>query len=266
MFQRIVSAFIALLVFVPIFILGGPIFNIAILVIAILGLKELLDAKRHQKEFPMFIEFITYVLLSLFILVNMTKSSLVFEIDYRYIVGLFLAFTVPVVLYQDRAKYSIVDSLYLIGAVFFLGVSFSLMILLRNINLETIIYLFLITMITDTYAYLIGSLIGRHKLAEKTSPNKSWEGTIFGSIVGTFIGTLFYINFVNSSVELTTVIFMTLFLSVIGQFGDLYFSSIKRYYKIKDFSNIMPGHGGILDRCDSIIFVILGYMFFISII
>ena len=61
MFQRIVSAFIALLVFVPIFILGGPIFNIAILVIAILGLKELLDAKRHQKEFPMFMYFLVYL-------------------------------------------------------------------------------------------------------------------------------------------------------------------------------------------------------------
>ena len=264
--ERVISAIVALLIFVPIFLLGGPFFNLAIFIVAILGLKELLDAKRHQKEFPMFIQFITYVLLSLFILVNMTKTSLVFSIDYRYIVGLFLAFTIPTVLYQDRAKYSIVDSFYLIGAVFFLGVGFSLMVLLRNISLETIIYLFLITMITDSYAYIIGSLIGKHKLAEKTSPKKSWEGTIFGSIVGTFVGTLYYINYVNPNVELSTVIFMTLFLSVLGQFGDLYFSSIKRYYKIKDFSNIMPGHGGILDRCDSIIFVILGYMFFISII
>ena len=59
---------------------------------------------------------------------------------------------------------------------------------------------------------------------------------------------------------------MTLFLSIIAQFGDLVFSAIKRYFGKKDFSNIMPGHGGILDRLDSIIFVALGFMFFISLI
>ena len=59
---------------------------------------------------------------------------------------------------------------------------------------------------------------------------------------------------------------MSLFLSILGQYGDLVFSAIKRYYGKKDFSNIMPGHGGILDRFDSIIFVILGFMFFITLI
>ena len=60
------------------------------------------------------------------------------------------------------------------------------------------------------------------------------------------------------------IIFIILFLTIIGQLGDLFFSSIKRYYGIKDFSNIMPGHGGILDRLDSIIFVILTYSLFIN--
>ena len=65
---------------------------------------------------------------------------------------------------------------------------------------------------------------------------------------------------------LYVIILMTLFLSILGQFGDLVFSSIKRYFGKKDFSNIMPGHGGILDRFDSIIFVLLGFMFFIPLI
>ena len=70
----------------------------------------------------------------------------------------------------------------------------------------------------------------------------------------------------NSKTSLIIVILMSLFLSILGQYGDLVFSAIKRYYGKKDFSNIMPGHGGILDRFDSIIFVILGFMFFITLI
>lgn len=266
MFQRTVTALIMLSILIPVFIIGGNLFSIALLAIAIIALKELLDVKQTKKELPTFIAFISYVLLSLLILMNVANTELVYSIDYRFISGLFLAFSIPTVIYQDRKLYSIVDTFYLIGSVFFLGVSFSLIILLRNVSLVTLVYLFLITIMTDTYAYIIGSLIGRHKLAEKISPNKSWEGTIFGSIVGTFIATLYFTNFVDSTVSISIVVFMTLFLSVLGQFGDLFFSSIKRYYGRKDFSNILPGHGGILDRFDSVLFVVLGYMFFISII
>lgn len=266
MMQRTISAAIMLLIFVPIFIMGGTIYNIAILVLSILALKEFLNMKQTKKELPIFIQFISYVLLTLFVLMNMTNTDIIFSIDYRIITGLFLVFSLPSVLYHDRSLYSIVDSFYMIGSIFFLGMSFSLMILLRNINIETITYLFIVTMMTDTYAYLIGMLIGKHKLLESISPKKTWEGTIAGSLFGTFIATCFYITFVNSNVELYIVIIMTLFLSILGQFGDLFFSSIKRYYGKKDFSNLIPGHGGILDRFDSIIFVILGFMFFVSIV
>ena len=67
---------------------------------------------------------------------------------------------------------------------------------------------------------------------------------------------------VDPGANILTVIFMTLILSIIGQLGDLVFSSIKRYFNIKDFSNIMPGHGGILDRLDSIILVMLAFVYF----
>ena len=71
---------------------------------------------------------------------------------------------------------------------------------------------------------------------------------------------------VDPGANILTVIFMTLILSIIGQLGDLVFSSIKRYFSIKDFSNIMPGHGGILDRIDSITMVVLAYQIIINII
>ena len=81
-------------------------------------------------------------------------------------------------------------------------------------------------------------------------------------IIGTFFGTLIPVVFYYFCVMKSNIfilILVTLLLSLIGQFGDLVFSSIKRHFKVKDFSNIMPGHGGILDRLDSIIFVLLLY-------
>ena len=266
MMERTISAIVALAIFIPIFILGGTVYNIAILVLSIFALKEFLAIKQIKKELPAFITFISYVLLTLFVLTNITNKDIVFSIDYRIIAGLFLTLTIPTVLYHDRSLYSIVDAFYLIGGIFFLGISFSLMILIRNIGLSLIIYLFLITVITDTYAYLTGKFIGKHKLLEEISPKKTWEGTIGGTVFGTFIGSCYYLTVIDPNLPIYVVVLMTLFLSILGQFGDLFFSAIKRYYGKKDFSNIMPGHGGILDRLDSIIFVVLGFMFFVSII
>ncbi|MBP3461147.1 MAG: phosphatidate cytidylyltransferase [Bacilli bacterium] len=264
--QRVISAIIALAILIPVLKIGGTIFNITVFILSILALKEFLDIKQIKKELPSFITFISYLMLSLFVLTNITNKDILFSIDYRIIAGLFLVFTLPTVLYHDRSLYSIVDAFYLIGGIFFLGISFSLMILVRNVGLTTLVYLFLITIMTDTYAYLIGRLIGKHKLLENISPNKTWEGTIGGTLFGTLIGSCFYMTVIENNLPIYVIILMTMFLSILGQFGDLFFSAIKRYYGKKDFSNIMPGHGGILDRLDSIIFVILGFMFFITII
>ena len=138
--------------------------------------------------------------------------------------------------------------------------------MLRSTSLAYVIYLFLITIMTDTFAYNVGMLIGRNKLLESISPNKTWEGMVGGTVFGVFIATVYYHVVIDSLLPIYIVILMTLFLSILGQLGDLVFSAIKRYFGKKDFSNIMPGHGGVLDRLDSIIFVMLGFMFFISII
>ena len=260
---RIISAIVALAILVPIFLYGGMIFNITIYILGILALKEFLGVKNNKKEIPNFIKFISYILLTLIMLLNTNKTD-VFTMDYRLVAGLFIMFLIPTVLYHDRRKYSVNDAFYLIGGIFFSSISMSLFILIRETSLNILIYLFLISIMTDTFAYFTGILIGKHKLLEVISPKKTWEGMIGGTVFGTFIGVMFYVVVINPEVSLPLIIGTTLFLSIIGQFGDLIFSAIKRYFNTKDFSNLMPGHGGILDRFDSIIFIMLGFMFFIN--
>ena len=263
---RIISAVVALAVFIPLLILGGMWFHIGMWLVSMVCLWEFLKIKSTKKELPAFVQFISYIVMSSLIFNFMEQSSLTFTLDYRLLACLFLVFLIPTILYHDREKYSVNDAFYLIGGILFLGISLSLIMMIRNISLSKTVYLFLITIMTDTYAYFTGMLIGKHKLLESISPKKTVEGLVGGTFFGVLIPTVFYHFVVSPATPVYQVVIVTLFLSILGQFGDLVFSCIKRYFGKKDFSNIMPGHGGLLDRLDSIIFVVLGFAFFISII
>lgn len=263
---RVISAVVALAIFIPILLAGGMIFDIAICILAILALKEFMDIKETKKTIPDFMKFVSYLLIVLIVLFNLNSSELVFAIDYKVVSALLLGCLLPVIVYHDRKLYSVNDAFYLIGGIFFLGTSFSLFSLLRSTGLTYVIYLLLISMITDTYAYITGMLIGRHKLLPDVSPKKTWEGSIGGTVMGTIVGVTYYMTVIDPFVSPVGIILTTVFLSIVGQFGDLVFSSIKRYFGKKDFSNIMPGHGGILDRLDSVIFIVLGFVFFMNIL
>lgn len=117
-----------------------------------------------------------------------------------------------------------------------------------------LLLVFIVAFSTDTCAYFVGSKFGSIKLLESVSPKKSVEGFI-GGIVGCVILSLLYLYFINYKITFITIIFLILS-SVFGQFGDLFASKIKRSSGIKDYSNILPGHGGILDRFDSLLFII----------
>lgn len=110
---------------------------------------------------------------------------------------------------------------------------------------------------TDTFAYIIGKSFGKHKFSE-ISPKKSIEGCI-GGIMGALLLIVPYSiilnNFYGMSINYVYITFVGILLSIIGQIGDFSASTIKRYVKIKDFGNLLPGHGGMLDRIDSIIFI-----------
>lgn len=263
--QRVISAVILAIIAIPLFIIGGYWFNIAFYIVGMLGLREFLKVKKEKKEFPDAIQFISYLMFTLLYFTTTLNSNLKFAIDFKIVSAIFLFIFMPVVFYHDDKAYNSKDAFHLLGGVFFLGTSMTLFYTYRSISLALIAYLLLITIITDSFALYVGSLIGKNKLCKSISPNKTWEGSIGGSLVGTFVATAFYHVVVNSAVPIYQVAIITLILTIVGQIGDLFFSAIKRNYGVKDFSNIMPGHGGVLDRLDSIIFVMVAFTFFIAI-
>jgi phosphatidate cytidylyltransferase len=118
--------------------------------------------------------------------------------------------------------------------------------------------IFLSSWISDTFAYLVGMLFGKHKLAPKLSPKKSIEGSIGGIVASAVLGGV-YGYFIGPVIELQNVALTFAIIcgigSVVSQIGDLVASGIKRNYDVKDYGNCIPGHGGIMDRFDSVIFV-----------
>lgn len=130
-------------------------------------------------------------------------------------------------------------------------------------------YVFLAAWGTDTLAYLIGIKFGKTKFS-KVSPNKSVEGCVAGTI-GAVIFCLLYtfaLNTINGyEISYLIIGLSSIVLSVIGQIGDFSASVIKRYFEVKDFSNMFPGHGGMLDRIDSVMFIApFAYMMFLLIL
>ncbi len=263
---RILSAIVMLLVFVPLLIIGGKPYALLMAALAVLGLYEMIHIRESRKPFPLVMKVFAYLLVLFCCLMNSDSVLFTTKLDYRVITFIIFIFLIPIIVFQDSKTYSINDAFFLVGSILFVGMSFNVLLITRNYSLDYVIFLFLITIMTDTFAYFTGLLIGRHKLLEKISPKKTVEGMIGGTLMAVIISSTYYHVIINSSLSIVTLILITMVLSLIGQVGDLVFSAIKRYYNQKDFSNLIPGHGGILDRLDSIIFVVLAFILFIDIL
>lgn len=254
---RLLSAAIALAILIPLLWIGGVPFAIAMGILSVIAFKEILDLKKSHNEIPNLVKILGVICVVYLVLGDYNLSSLNLIMSYPRILLPIVLILIPTVFYKDD-KYSTKDAFYLLGSVFLVGILFNLIISLRNVNVFLLLYLLAITMITDTFAYFIGCLIGKHKMCPKISPNKSWEGAIAGLIGGSAVAIIIYVNLIGDFSF--NLLLITLILSIVGQIGDLVYSKIKRENEIKDFSNLMPGHGGILDRVDSLSFVIFAYI------
>lgn len=261
--KRVISAVIALAIVIPLYLIGGIPYRLGIALLAALAFKETLDLKESHHPYPGIITGMGFLGTELLVLLNNNGSYIYTGFSLMALSLIFLCLLIPTI-FDDKGKYTTRDAFYLIGTMLLIGIFFNLLISFRFAEKWLLVYLLLISTMTDTFAYFVGSLIGKHKIAPKVSPKKSLEGCIGGSVVGTAIASIYYYNVISSNINIALLILMTLFLSILGQLGDLFFSKIKRENGIKDFSNIMPGHGGILDRLDSITFITYGYVLIIT--
>ncbi len=147
--------------------------------------------------------------------------------------------------------------------VAYIGVLLSALVLLRDggDGRSWVFLALLATFATDTGAYAVGRLIGRHKMAPKISPKKTWEGAVGGYIAGA--GACIGLSqWFDLGVTVSTILPLALTLPIFAQVGDLLESWFKRRMEVKDASGLLPGHGGFLDRLDSVLFVApLVYLF-----
>ncbi|CAN7522956.1 phosphatidate cytidylyltransferase [Pararhizobium sp. LjRoot255] len=130
-----------------------------------------------------------------------------------------------------------------------------------DIGLIAMIFIFAVVWATDIFAYFTGRAIGGPKLAPRISPGKTWSGAIGGAVCGVIAGVAVFLS--HFSMDDLRIPLLALVLSVASQIGDLFESYIKRRFGVKDSSRLIPGHGGVMDRADGLVFACFAALLFV---
>ena len=277
--QRIITGIFLILILLPTVLFAQtPVLPIAIALGSVIAVFELSRCIGMQKAYPFVVPL--YVLaasvpfLSRFMVYGSLNVTAHHESakhlgQYGAILMIVLLFYFFAVAVFSHSKYNLADVCVLFATAFYILAGFNSIIIMHD-NEEggTILYLaiFLGAWGTDAFAYFCGRLFGRggkHKLIPDVSPKKTVEGAIGGIVLCIVTMILFglvcnYFTPYNSNLLMFAL--GGLLISIVSQIGDLLMSYVKRYYKIKDFGQLVPGHGGVLDRFDSIFAVAIAMM------
>jgi phosphatidate cytidylyltransferase len=250
--QRIITALIFGVILISLTIVGGIPFMILTYLVASIAVYELLKMRKLKVfSFP---GILSLIVLWIFLLpskyqyildhINVTKV----EIGLLVLL-LFLSYTVA-----TKNRFTFDDVAFSIMSTLYIGMGFYYFIETREAGLVYIFYSLFIIWATDSGAYFIGRAMGKRKLWPEISPNKTIEGSV-GGVVSAVIVSILFSLLTEIDATIMGLAFVTIFLSIFGQIGDLVESALKRHYQVKDSGTILPGHGGILDRFDSLLFV-----------
>lgn len=159
--KRLLGAFIVLFILITSLLLGNTVFSITMTVVSLLGLRELIDIKYKKRKIDL-IKIISYLLMIFFMI-----NNLVLKLDNKVVICISLiSLILPIIFYDDNDRYNINDSLYLFGIIYFIGYAFLNIIDMMGSDIFKGIYIFVIAFITDTYAYISGMLIGKHRFTD----------------------------------------------------------------------------------------------------
>lgn len=249
---RLISGIILLAIAIGVIVLGGNILFATLLVISLIGTMELSRIVKVNKELPGVLAYLCTIAFYLLLYFDLEQFQLMLFIVYLMLLMAIYVFAFP--------KYSTEQIAVPFLGLFYVSIMLSYIYQVRIIEDGALIVwlIFIGAWGSDTCAYCVGVLFGKHKIAPVLSPKKSLEGCIGGVVGAAAIGAVYaliakdYITEVSNPILAFAVIGAAS--SVISQIGDLAASAIKRNHEIKDYGKLIPGHGGILDRFDSIIF------------
>ncbi len=254
--QRVTVGFIGAIFLIAILCMDVRIISLVLALVALIGLSEIYNATgilREQNKLCMFSYAYTIIT---FIVIGFTESPALALGVMLFLYG--FALLAYLIFCHDKCDFSSVASIFF--QTLYVSFLFAHIILVRKLSYGNYImwFIFITAWLSDTLAYFVGIKFGRNKLIPAISPKKTIEGSI-GGLVGSVIFNMIFaivcsLGF-NLSVNYFALFFMAIIAGAMSQLGDLTASAIKREYGIKDYSNLLPGHGGILDRFDSVLFV-----------
>lgn len=253
--KRILTGIIGFPVIVAILIFANTyIIDVLFSIVALISIYEYFKVANSKNRVVKFLGYIVAILIAFIHIIPVNYLLIMAQI---LIPTLITILFIKVIVTNMETNFNDI-TITLFGILYIVGFLVFMPLLYSQPNGKILIwYVFISAWGTDTFAYFVGKSLGKHKLT-KVSPKKSVEGSIGGTVGAILVSLLYtfiikqYFDFNMSYIFIGVV---TAILSILSQIGDLSASTIKRFFDVKDFGNLIPGHGGMLDRIDSIILI-----------